>query len=250
MKIRNYILTIFFSIISILNGYATLQIPDLLIYNGDTLSFFATPLELLYQDKTERPNFFGNEPSSNCWRGYQAEWIIINGQLYLSNIYSDNYKVDSIKANLKELFPENYSNGKVKADWITSNSISLSDRIFTTFENHPTLENKDLGFEFQKGRIVEIFKCSDKTKQIIDEIYCNINWKILQNENDTIKITVQVSANINGVIESINVLKGYSEIYDNEAIRAIEMISGKKIFYRNLTLPIIFSSEKREEYTN
>ena len=248
MKQINYILFTTIFTISIFKGFATFQIPDLLIYNNDTLSFFATPLEMLYENTTERTVFFEKDTPSNCWRGYQAVWTINNNHLFLSAINSYNYEEDSLKVNLEKIFPEKYSNGKVKADWVTSNSLSLMNELFTTYKNYPTLVDKDLGFEFEKGNIISIFKCSDINKRIISEIYSNLNWKIYQNENDSIKIIVHITSNINGIIDSIRVLKGYNETYDKEAIRVIEALPERKIYYRNYVLPIIFSYENKKKY--
>jgi hypothetical protein len=88
---------IYFILISILltipiaRTFATSQIPDILIYKGDTLSIFANPLEQLYDNDSIRPNFFDGKEgcmSTACWRGYEAEWIIIDDYLYLTGIYS------------------------------------------------------------------------------------------------------------------------------------------------------------------
>src|SRR5690554_1604920 len=115
MKGINYILIFYLLIVSQIRTYATSQIPDLLIYNGDTLSIFANPLEQLYENDSIRPNFFGDKEgcmSTACWRGYEAEWTIVDNELYLTGIYSCCYYEDSIKANLKMLFGDKVVSGK------------------------------------------------------------------------------------------------------------------------------------------
>lgn len=229
---------------------ATQQIPDILIFEGDTFSFLASPLELLYQNGTKRPVILSknDESISSCWRNYQAEWTISNDQLYLTAIFSCDKIEDRTKLDMTKLFPEKYSMGKVNADWVTSNSISLNDDFYTTYGDYPTLEEKDLGFEFIQGRVIETFKISQKVNQINYYIYNNINWELLPKESDTIKVIIEIKTNINGVFDSLNILNGYDGIYNNEAIKVIEQIPDKKTYYRNLVLVIVFSSDNRKKY--
>jgi hypothetical protein len=94
MKHYSHILTLILWTFSCTNGYSTAQAPDRLIYKSDTISIYANPLEQLYEKGTLRPNFFGKKPgcgSTDCWRGYQAEWAIIENELYLTGIYSCCY---------------------------------------------------------------------------------------------------------------------------------------------------------------
>ena len=76
------------------------SLPDLLIWENDTIQIQTFPLECL--PKFDQKNLFDNkEVKPECWgclKNYIAEWKIINSKLYLSNIYSYNFKKDSIKA--------------------------------------------------------------------------------------------------------------------------------------------------------
>lgn len=103
-------------------GFATGQAGDILIWNGDTLTVFSNPLELRSDIDSLRPRFFGEKDASintACWRGYIAEWTIIENEIYLTNIFSCNY--DSIKSDLKVVFGSECENGIVKATWLTGN---------------------------------------------------------------------------------------------------------------------------------
>lgn len=121
------------------NLSATIQDPDLLLIEGDTVylkSFPLEELELQYQP-------FGltrsTAPSSACWRGYQAIWRLQNDSLFLEKILECSLGYESFaiggnagepirksqppkEENLQELFRKNGLKGKMKdnrvfADW-------------------------------------------------------------------------------------------------------------------------------------
>jgi len=81
--------------------------PDLLIWENDTIQIQTFPLNCW--SKFDQKNLFDNkEVKPECWgclKNYTAEWKIINNKLYLSNIYSFNFKKDNIKTDLNKIFP-------------------------------------------------------------------------------------------------------------------------------------------------
>ncbi len=65
---------------------ATPQVPDILIFDGQTYPLFSNPLEDYlntegYNEKDDR-----GCNSSSCWRGYVATWTIRNDSLFLTQI--------------------------------------------------------------------------------------------------------------------------------------------------------------------
>lgn len=67
--------------------FGTAQIPDLLIYNNDTVSLYANPLESYYTEDNPRPDYIVDGCwSTACWRGYQAIWEVKNDSLFLNAI--------------------------------------------------------------------------------------------------------------------------------------------------------------------
>lgn len=130
-----------------------------------------------------------------------------------------------------------------------------------------SLYEKELEFRFSKGNLSGIKTYDNsKSKQSIYSkdyerlqkyIYSSINWEILPEKDKAITVYVQFSANENGVIDSAKVLRGYSEIYDNEALRVVKSIPEWDIYYRHgvyerraWNIPIIFSTENRKKYKN
>ena len=95
-----FTIALFISFLSQYNyAYSTAQVPDLLIYNGDTLMLFSNPLEFFYNETNPKPVTFveTNCSSTACWRGYQATWLIENDSLYLIKIdaccFIDRYQL-------------------------------------------------------------------------------------------------------------------------------------------------------------
>ena len=74
---------------SFISSYATLQIPDKIIYEGDTVYLSGFPLEQ-YFDSSSRPNFAKLTDcfSTGCYRGYKSLWEIKDGKLVLNTIYT------------------------------------------------------------------------------------------------------------------------------------------------------------------
>ena len=97
--------------------------PDLLIWENDTIKIQTFPLNGL--SKFDQKNLFDNkEVKPDCWgclKNYTDVWKITNGKLYLSNIYSFNFKKDRIKTDLNKLFPDKIKNNLVLADWYSGN---------------------------------------------------------------------------------------------------------------------------------
>lgn len=270
MKGKNSILFLFLLTAPLFRTFATSQIPDRLVYKGDTLSIFANPLEQLYDNDSLRPKFFGDKEgciSTACWRGYEAEWIITDNQLYLTGIFSCCFYQDSIRADLKELFGNKCINGKVKANWFTADIIAPQGKeLYYVHMGYGSLYEKELELQIKNGQLIgtrtydnsksrqSIY--SHKEEKLREFIYTNINWAALPKiDDETVKVYVQFSANENGIIDSVKVMKGYNAIFDEEAIRIVKAIPEWDIFYRHeiverrsWTLPIIFSEDNRKKY--
>lgn len=252
-------------------SFATAQAPDILIYKGDTLSIFANPLELLYGNDSIRPKYFGEKEAcfnTACYRGYRAEWTIVDNNLYLTGIYSCCYYEDSIKADLSKLFGDKYINGKIKADWVTAKIIAPQGKLlYYIHDAYASIYEKELELSFVKGQLegTNIYDNS-KTRQSIysqdskklkEFIYKNINWSVVPSLDDKIiKLFVQFSANENGVVDSAKVVRGNETGLTEEAVRVVKNIPEWDVVYKHgvlqrktWTIPIIFSEENRKKYS-
>lgn len=112
MKTLKFLVIGFLAFTLSLQTFGTAQIPDLIIYKGDTLALYTNPLEDFFSKDNPRPTSFGIAGcwSTACWRGYQATWLLENDVLYLVKIGSCcyGYKYDlneSILNTLEQVIP-------------------------------------------------------------------------------------------------------------------------------------------------
>jgi hypothetical protein len=247
--------------------FGTAQIPDIIIYKGDTLSLFACPLNLYPNKKLVYPeNLFGSKGClfTACYRNYVATWEIIDNKLYLTQIrnacyptemrnvevsYKAGIDKDSIGleyANLQILFPDRYDDGKVRADWVSGKLISPQGELLYYFhDGFDSIYESELEFTFENGTLNETKKFDNsKTKQskytkdwnlLKEYIYSTINWNNLP-KSDTIirRVYLEVfSSDDNGKIDSVNIFRGVNALYDNEAIRIVKSIPEWDVIYRH-----------------
>jgi len=245
MKNTILILTLLLLTIPQSKLFACAQIPDKLIYNNDTLSIVDYPLEFLYSNNEKRPDFFNGKVvcvSTGCWRNYQAEWIIVDEQLYLTNIKSCCLDIE-IESDLNSIFGDKCVNGRVKADWFTGNVTAIVGEpiIYLRFDDFIFPYERE--FEFNQGNLKGTKNFDNtKSRQSVyfkdnklreSFIYKNIRWTALPElKGKTIKVKVQFYANENGVVDSVVVAKRNNSKFDNEAIRIIKSLPDWNIYLR------------------
>lgn len=251
------------------NTFGTAQLPDLLIYKGDTLEIIANPLESYPSVDSLRSVMFGNDfgmEPTNCWRGYQAVWELKGNELYLVDILSCRYDEDKKKVNLQSLFGIKFINGKVKAEWLTANIISRSGKlIYYEHMGYGSIYEKEIEFQFKAGVLVNskvydnsksrVSEYSTNQKKLQDFIYGKINWEVIPKLNKKVSIFVEFSANADGEIDRIKVVKGFNKMLDSEAVRVIRRIPKWDIIYNHgefyrikWVFPVVFSEENRTKY--
>ncbi len=251
----------------VIKAFGTAQIPDVIIYKGDTLSLYACPLGSHPQAELMTPNnLFGSKGCffTACWRNYIATWEIIDNELFLVEIRNACYpssmndvaisfrgKVDQDSigneyADLKAIFPHRFCNGKVKADWVNDKLYSPQGKLlYYIHDPFQSIYEKELEFTFENGNLLstQVFdnsktkesKYKSNEKLLIEFIYSNIKRENLP-ESDSIKRRVYVtiiSADDNGKIDSVRIARGAGELYDKEAIRIIKSIPEWDVTYRH-----------------
>ena len=175
------------------NLIASPQIPDYLIYKGDTIPIYTLILEK-YFDKIKKSNkgeLFGLKfregASLNCWRGYQAIYSIENDSLFLKNIIDcGEEKIDFIKSKsrIKDLFKDKFKNDKVFINWF-SGELSLPRGNLLRWDGvfHKSFENEIL-IKIKNGKIKstsKIVNYIDKPNRI-NRKYGDTISKVLFNE--------------------------------------------------------------------
>lgn len=145
-----------------INSFGTAQVPDLIIYKGDTLILHANPLESYYNKDNPRPKHFyvSGYGSTACWRGYQAIWEIKDNKLYL-NAIQDCHLFDAYKITERSLIQIKESNMPVE---IKKELEKLKGEGFSEWYFTKTLKKKIGRKNFkQYGHL--IFKLTKNEKQ-------------------------------------------------------------------------------------
>ena len=243
---------------------ATAQIPDMLIYKGDTLLLHSCPLYLYPDLNLINPQkLFGGKGCfySACLRNYVATWELTNDKLFLVKIRNACYPTDmkdvsvSYKAkvekddigteyaDLQALFPEKFHNGKVEADWVTEDLTSPQGKLlFYVHSGFESAYEKDVVFKIVKGDLEEVViydnskskrsEYSQNGQKLREYIYSNINWNNLPEQGNLIKVFVSFSANENGIVDDVKITKGFNEIFDQEAVRVVKSIPQWDVYCR------------------
>jgi len=247
-----------------LNSFGTAQIPDRLIYKGDTLSLFATPLGLLPQrELLNTKSFFGGKGCffSASWRNYIATWSIENNKLYLISIRNTCYptelknvagsfkaKSDSIGteyADLKKLFKDKYINGKVLADWVSDTVYAPKGKLlYYIHMGFESIYEKELEFKIINGALVQVSeldnsklkrsKYSENGELQYQFLQSRINYSKIPKSNKPIMVEIMLTnVNEKGKIVGAEVTWSQNEIFNKEALRVVKLIPVWDILYRH-----------------
>ncbi len=113
IKIPNHIWILLFVFSLNHNVFGTAQIPDYMVYEGDTLSLYANPLESYFENNPRPDSLFAEigYNSTACWRGYIAYWELKNDSLFLLEIHGDSTTID-----LSLIFRDGKIKNKIFAD--------------------------------------------------------------------------------------------------------------------------------------
>jgi len=293
-KVYVVIITSFFS----LSAFGTAQVGDILIWKGDTFILFSNPLEfradyyslsVQISNEIERATYPEEDNdeerktyiSTACWRGYVAEWIILNDSIFLNNIYDCHN--ENIKVNLKNIFPSIGKNQKIFASWIKEDlyipqgeCIQYIHFGYKSIFERETVLNIENGllknYEIFHNRILKRSNFFERghTPEFTSR---NINWKILPDlSNMYIQVFVGVQPNEQGQFESVdeeytylieyplndststvNFVTDTNNIFIKESIRIAKLIPEWTVIYQRgkivgMSLMVIFSEENRKKY--
>jgi len=133
------------------NCFATTQVPDYLIYKGDTLMLFSNPLEQFIKNQQLPDSLFRNRLRlSSCARGYIAYWELKNDSLFLTKInkypYGRDRRIDTI--NLNNIFNKK---GKIFADWVTDTLYSPYGKLLRIEYGYGSAFENNKLFYFKNG---------------------------------------------------------------------------------------------------
>lgn len=194
-----HILTFIFGLIMTNSVFATGQVPDYLIYKGDTVAIFSNPLEQFFEGtgKTELIDFVGCG-STACWRGYKAIWELKNDSLFLRQITSchKDCGLEIKDADLNKMF----GTDNVFAFWFTGKLlIPQGKRVQYIHMGYASIYESELHISFKNGlktnektvsnkKIADKIKFENKQRQIAKSVQDTLFYQVQQKvEWDTIK---------------------------------------------------------------
>lgn len=250
-------------------GFGTGQFGDILIWKGDTLTLLSNPLESHPDFKTLKLSLFGDRKedlSTGCWRGYIAEWVIAEGELYLTNIYSCDYRDNGIKADLKNLFGNKFSGGKIRASWVTEELIIPMGKLLFDFNlGYNFIYEKEVGLEFENGKLsrqnyydnssTHLSKFHENPDLLLSTINSLINWESIPNlGSDSITVYLSVNTGDTRKPHDVHVIRHSEDpLFSSEAVRAVERLDDWDVFYkrgkaliRSYSFPVRFSEKNRK----
>jgi hypothetical protein len=275
----------FLLLILSIKAYGTAQIPDILIYKGDTLSMFECPLDYFPNKGLIHPKrLFGGSGCfyTACYRNYIATWTIEKDKLYLLSIRNACYPTDmkyvnasynsgadtlgTEYANLETLFPDRFENGRVLADWVNSKIISPKGKILYYFnDGFMSIFEKELEFKIENGTLIQIQEFDNsKTRiskytqdpELIKEfLKNNIDYSNLPKQDKPIRVMVSIFGSTeNGKIDKVKIIRGFNEAFDKEAERVVKSIPQWDVFYRHgeitrgpaWMIPVIFEWDTKK----
>jgi len=254
--------------------FGTGQTPEMLIFKGDTLNLFSLPLRQ-YPDTSQinpRRMFKGDGClNTSNWRRYIAIWTIENDRLYLLNIRNNcsGSKIshqDVEIADLKDIFHDRYKNGMVLADWFSGSLYCpIGKQEFVVGDGFLTSYEQELELNIQNGVLLgEKLLDNSKSRQLnYDTLFQNgvrnhfdslINWEIIPKiSGGDIRVNVKFSANEDGIIDDVQVMRPRGDVFDSEAIRVVRTLPANvQIYHGKLrrviwVMPVIFSESSRKK---
>lgn len=220
------------------------QTPDYIIIKGDTIPTYNLLLESYLQklDTVEAQRLFGlafrDGASTNCWRGYQAIYLLQNDSLFLVDIINcgalRNKTIDKLESlrRMRAIFGAAVRQNRVFINWFSGvinypidNSILRWDGVFYTIYERETIVSIDFG-KVTGVRDVKNYddipngidrRDKDKVSKILFKQLKKARWKNSEEYDCSTKYLVTI--NENGIVSKVRMLYSDEEIqkyYDKE----------------------------------
>ncbi|MDL2262665.1 energy transducer TonB [Bacteroidales bacterium OttesenSCG-928-I21] len=257
---KNLIILLFISFS--IKGFSTYQIKDYLIYDNDTLYFnncndLVSPLELIdsisfriYEYMCEYEEEF--ILSSDCWRGFFAEWKIIDSIIYLSNVFECG-KRKKINHIIEKILGLKFTNELLKADWVNGTFWCGKNENIENTSIYFSAYNYNCKLSFENGIIVDKEEYGQKensnTPALFEEIGIDENkiYKLLVVETQPLfkgepyeiglmkyinknitkydgisgRVFVKFIIETDGTVSNAEIILGTNNILDAEALRIV-----------------------------
>ncbi|MEO8887473.1 MAG: hypothetical protein ABI367_15520 [Mucilaginibacter sp.] len=242
---------------------------DIIIINGKTFPLTSeSPLNKYPLVKTIKEKLVSYRTTSydDPCDSYNAEWTVVNNELYLINIYSCNDTKFQHKTDLTPLFNDGsvtVKNGMVKAVWFKGDIWAAQGKPIYTYtymspvyaaETRVVVLNgkvtgvKEFVYPFVKDAVYNE-DSNARTKFIND----HINWLIIPNlKSGAKRINIVFQPGKLGKPENISLFKPSDDkILNDEAIRVIGLMpwnayySHGQIIKQPILMSVLFSEDRR-----
>ncbi|SMD42099.1 hypothetical protein SAMN00777080_0636 [Aquiflexum balticum DSM 16537] len=205
---------IFLILIMVANqSKATSQIPDVVFFGKDTLNFYDSPLDKIegISDKILRLRKDEYVVSSDCWKGFRAEWRIINDVLYLSNVL-DCHSEKQLNPLIEEILGIKFTDGLIRADFVDGDYWAGKNQVYEQSFYTP-IYKQEIKFAINEGRVVnstktESFECDYSDKEDLKNfILKNFNPNEIEDlKGESIKVSVNVKSDNTGRIREVKIV--------------------------------------------
>jgi hypothetical protein len=175
-------LFVFLLTLSAFKTLASPQLPDYIIFKGDTIATYTLLLEQYFQrqDKAEQGKLFGlsfrDGASLNCWRGYQAIYKVDNDSLFLVDIIycgeRRSGKIDKPASakKMKNIFTDKFINDRVYINWFSGDmKFPLTNKVLRWDGVFYTIYEREKVINISNGKVlttVDVENYIDDPKRI------------------------------------------------------------------------------------
>ncbi len=246
------ILTGLFFLLIIQEAFGTAQIPDFMIYKGDTLKIFSNPLESYFKNHSRPDSVFEKYGyhSTACWRKYIGYWELRNDSLFLLELEGGSSNID-----LSLIFKDRKTDKEIFADWFDYSILNpYGQRIHYEHMGYNSIYEFEREFVFSNGVLIDIkeydntnsklSKFSENPELLNKFFQDNIDYSNLTNDNyDEVRVFIQIlNVTEEGMIDSVKVIRGHDREHDMEALRVVNLIpEWTVLFSREEKLNVIWT---------
>ena len=247
-------------------GAASVQVPDTLTAGKTTLAVLDNMLASQYPEAQSDSLLFGRDSlcrRDDCLRGYRCRWTLRDSALYLTETLNPCYPQDTMKADLKTLFPERYEKGRVRATWMTGSiRMGYGACILPATETMEGVYAHEVTATFREGALTG-WEESDNSRSRLTPLahdadslaaflYRHTDWSRIHTEGHAV---VQFTSDEQGRVIQERVLTSSDPSLDAPALDAIRAIPEWDILYKNgkfvalpVTLHLYFNEYYRSVY--
>lgn len=221
-------------------GFSTYQIQDYMIWNNDTFYFYESPLEQIDNiaskinaQKNKRIQYI----SSGCWRGFYAEWKLIDSILYLSNVY-DCRTDKNINKIIEKVLGKKFVKGLLKADWVNGN-IWCGKNLGEIFMLYLSVYKNDYCLFFDNGDLIQIkeyhhIPCIYANKEnLTDYILDHVDWKSISICNSSrFRFSAELQIAEVGQIKEVKILECNDAVFQKEITKVLSQLPCWEVYFR------------------